>query len=104
MNDRVDIGPDLVDGAVDVALGVRLPAAGVDRGAVERKLHDVGRFDALRSPGARQAIAVGVAGMADADVAEGVDDPLAGEDTVGGHELFEGLLDHGGHYVGFALE
>ena len=89
VNDRPDVGARLVDGAVDEPLGVGLAAAGVDRRAVQRELHDVVRLDALRGARPREAEAIRMLRVPDADVPERIDDPLAREDPVGGDELIE---------------
>jgi hypothetical protein len=41
---------------------------------------------------ARQQIVPRIIGMANADMAEAVDDTLAGKDSVGGDELFEQVV------------
>ena len=104
VDDGADVRAGLVDGAVDEALRIRLASGGLEGRAVERELHDVRRLDALGRAGAREAVAIDECGMPDADVAEGVDDPLAGEDPVGGDEFLERGRIHASIIVDSGLE
>src|SRR5580704_2467082 len=79
----------LVDRAMDEALEVGRAAALVDRSAVERIFDDVVLLDALRRPRPRQQVMVGPLGMPRTHMSEGLDDPLARQDPVGGDQFFE---------------
>src|SRR5205823_1676661 len=87
--DGAHISTHLVDRAVNEPLRVRLSAGWIDWRPVEREFHQVVGLDALRRAGAGQNIPIGAIRMADADMAEGVDDALAREDAVGRDELVE---------------
>src|SRR5262249_58012521 len=76
-------------------LEVGRAALGIDRRAIERELHDVVFLDAVRRPRARQQIALRIIGVAHADMAEAVHHALAGEDAVGGDELFDQVVQLG---------
>ena len=95
---RHHVGPRLIGAAVDRALGVEVLALGVDRLAFEIELDDVVALDALGRPRARQEKAIRPVGMADADVAERIDDPELRQHVVRGHEVFQQVvkLRHGG--------
>src|SRR5262249_4033663 len=69
--------------------------AGVDRGAIEGELHDVGFLDAVRRAGSRQQVVLRVVGMPRTDVAERIDDSLTGENAVGGDNLLEQFVELG---------
>ena len=73
---------------MDEPLQIGRPPPGIDRRAVEREFHDVGGFDAVGRARARQQVVLRIVRMAGADMAERIDDALAREDAVGGHEFF----------------
>jgi hypothetical protein len=78
-----------VDSRVNHALTVRRAAARIDRGAVERELHEVVDPDQSGAARARQPEALGVARVAHADVAERVDDAFIRENAIRGDEPLE---------------
>ncbi len=80
---------------MDEALEIGRLAAGIDRLALERELHDVVLLDAIRRPRARQEEVLRVIGMPDADVAERVDHAFGRQDAVGGDEFFEEGIELG---------
>jgi len=86
---RHDVGPGLVDFAVDIALAHRLAAGVVQRPAVEVVFEDVLGLHPLRRDGVRQVIAVRILRRAQADVAIGVDHAVLGEDAVRGDQVVE---------------
>src|SRR4051812_7480059 len=86
---RLDVGPRLVDLAVDEALAHRLARARVERIALEVVLDHVVLGDQLGRERARHEVAAGVAVGACADVAVGVDDAVLGEDAVRAGEIFD---------------
>ena len=92
VHDGVDVGPRLVDFAVDEALDVHEPPGLIDRIGIEVVLHDVGGGDDRRRLRARQEIAVRRMGMADRHMAVAVEHALVGEDAVRRDEV----LDRGG--------
>ena len=67
---RHHVRPHLIGRAVDEAFEIGPAALGVDRIALQRELHDVADLDPLRRARPRQEIALGIVGMANADVAE----------------------------------
>src|SRR6185436_8978503 len=73
------------------ALEIRLLVAAADRGAVERELHDIGRFDQVGRARPREQEAVVPLGVADARMPEGIDNPLTRQNAVRGHKL----INHG---------
>src|SRR5690606_19897163 len=72
---------------VDEAFEIGRAAGGIDRRAVEAEFHDVARRHEFRAARAGQQEAVGPFGVADADMAEGIDHALAGENVIGVHQL-----------------
>ena len=92
---RVDVGTRLVDFGMDETLRVDRTVALVDRLAVEIELHDVGLADAARRERGRHQEPVLARGMADADVAEAVDDALAVENAIGSDEIVNGGAEIG---------
>ena len=89
----VHVRPRLVDRAVDEALQIGRAAALVDRGAVERIFDDVVALDALGRAGAGQQIMLRIVRMPRADMAEGIDDALIGQNAVGGHQFFQNEIE-----------
>jgi len=90
VDDGVDVRPHLVDLAVDETLLVGAAPLRIDRLAVEVVLHDVVRRDRRRRDRARHQIAIWIAGIADADMTEAIEDLFVREDTVGEHQIFDG--------------
>src|SRR6266513_5710537 len=81
VHDGMNIGPRLVDLAVDESLEETRPAVGVAGIAVQVVLDDViGRYQG-GGDRARHQVTLGRLGMAHRDVAEGVDDALGDEDA-----------------------
>ena len=81
MDHRIDLGPRLVDFAVDHPLAVEAEFGRLDRLGIEIELDDVGDFRQFRRAVARDEIALRIARMAHADMAEGVEHFLVGEDA-----------------------
>ena len=104
VHDRHHVRPRLVERAVDEALEIGRAAARIDRVAFEREFHDVGGLDAVGRARAREQIALRIVGMARADMAEGIDDRLAGEDAVGGDELFDDPVELGHQALSFLID
>ena len=79
---------------MDRALGVEPAVLGGDGIAVEGEFDDVVDRDKLGAARAGEEVAAGIGRMAGRDVAEVVDDALAGEDAVGDDEICQGMGDH----------
>ena len=93
---RVDVGPRLVDFAVDEALAVEQLAVvlGIDGLAVEVEDENVGGGHRFRRDRARDQIAVRIARVAHADMAEGIEHVQSRQRAVGGDEIVdEGLVE-----------
>src|ERR1700694_4885668 len=97
MADRVDVGPRLIDAAMDDALAVERHARRRYRLGVERELVDVRGLDQLRAARAGEEIAARIAGVAHADMAEAVEHAFVGDDAIGEGELIAGLVERIGH-------
>src|ERR1700722_17668245 len=89
----MDIRPFLVDSAVDETLQIGRATTLVDCGAVERIFDDVVAFDPLGRTRPGEQIVVGFIGMTGTDMAEGIDDPFVGQDTVCGRQFFENEIE-----------
>ena len=87
VHDRVDVRPHLVDLAMDEALAIGRAAVGIDRIAVEIEGDDVRHRHVARRHRLHLQIAVGIARVAHADMAEGVEHAVLGEDVVGRHQI-----------------
>jgi hypothetical protein len=87
------VRPHPVERAVDRPLRVHRSPLRIDRSVVEVELHDVTPLDQLRTTRAGEKVAVGPSRVPDADVTEGVDHPLIGEDPVGDDEVVEHGLE-----------
>jgi hypothetical protein len=99
MADRVDVGPCLVDAAVDDALAVEGHIGRRDRLGIEREFQNVGRLDQLGAARAGEQVAPAVARVAHADVAEAVEHAFVRDDAVGERKLVAGFGEgiwHGG--------
>src|SRR5262249_15790342 len=83
VDDGVDVRPHLVDLAVDEPLFVGTTPLRIDRLAVEIVLHDVVGRDRRWRDRARHQITVWIAGIADADMTEAIENLFVREDTVG---------------------
>src|SRR5262249_19675888 len=75
------------DGSVDEALLVGVAAAAVDGLAVGVELEQIVGVDQLRRPRPGHDEAPRILGMANADVAIGVEDALTGEQAIGNHDI-----------------
>ena len=91
MADRHHVRPRLVDLAVDHALGILRRGIARPAGEVEVELDRSSGSTSSGARRARQDVAVGIVGMAHADVPEGVEHALVGDDAVGDRELAEGF-------------
>ena len=87
VDDGDDVGPRAVDLAMNEALEIDAPVAGVDRLAVEIERQDVRRRDERGRHVAREQEVRGRAVVPDADVTEAVDDAFVVEDPIGDREL-----------------
>ena len=85
----IDVRPRLVDRRMDEALEIERALLVPHRLAVEAELDDVVLLDQLGRERARDEEALRIVGMADADVAVGVDHVLLGEDAVGDDEVLD---------------
>src|SRR6266480_1241491 len=83
VDDRLNIGPRLVDLAVDESLEETGAAPGIAGIALQIVLDDVSGRHQRRGDRARQQIALGRPRVAHRDVSEGVDDALGDEDAAG---------------------
>ncbi len=72
MAHRMDVGPGLVDFAVDHFFAVQAEFGRPHRLGIERELDQIGDFGQLRRPMARDEIALRIVRMAHADMAERV--------------------------------
>ena len=95
MAHRHDIAARLIDAAMDDALGIEPCGGALHRLGIELVLEDVVGLDQQRRARARQQVAVRIGGMAHADMAEGIDHALVGQDAVGNGEF----LDEIGHII-----
>ena len=84
---RVDVGAHLVDLAVDEALAIDRAAARIDRIAVEIEGDEVAHRHVARRDRLHLQIAVGVARIPDADMAERVEHAVVRQDVVGGDQI-----------------
>ena len=78
---------------MDRALGVEVLALGVDRLAFEIELDDVVALDALGRARTRQEEPIRLVRMADADMAERIDDAVLGQHVVRGHKVFDQIVE-----------
>ena len=97
MAHRVDVGPCLIDAAVDDALAVKRQVGMNGRLRIERELQNIGRLDQLGAARAGEQIAPAVGRMAHADVAEAVEHAFMRDDAVGERELVAGFSEGIGH-------
>jgi hypothetical protein len=95
MTDRMDVGPRLIDLAVDDHLAVEPHARRHHRLGIERHLQDVGRLDQLRGAVPRNEIAARILRVAGTDMPECIDDAFVGKNAVGDGEL----VAQGGEWV-----
>ena len=95
--DRVDVGPRLVDAAMDHALAIKRHALCRDRLGVERELEDVRGLDQLGAARTGEQIAAGIGRMAHADMAESIQHAFMRDDAVGERQLVAGFGEGAGH-------
>src|ERR1700730_13364268 len=93
----IDLGPRLVDFAVDHPLAVKTELRGLDRLRFEIELDEIGHFRQFRRLVAGDEIALRIAGMADADVAERVEHLLIGEDARRNDQFVQNVGEVIGH-------
>jgi hypothetical protein len=91
VDDRHHIWAGLENLAVDEAFQKAAAAAVLARRRVEIEFHDVVGGDERGGDGARHQETVRIIGMAHADMAEGVDDALVGENADCRGEFFQDL-------------
>ncbi len=89
VHDGHDIRPRREDRGVNKAFEIELLAVVAHRLAVEVELDDIRGRDQFRGERARDQKAMRVVGVADADMAVGVDDVLLREDAVGDHQILD---------------
>ena len=89
VDDRHDVRARPVDFAVNEALQEQGSPPRVHGIAVEIEFHDVVGRDQRGRKRARHQEAIGVGGMAGADMAETVENAEIGEDTAAGHDVFD---------------
>ena len=94
MHNGVHVSTRLVDLAMNEPLDVEAAAFALDRIAVEIKFHDIGGRDQFRCDRTRQKVSVGIAAVANADVAEPIQNSLLRENPVGRDEVFNQFLHH----------
>ena len=85
----MDVRPRLEDGGVDEALEIERARLVAHRLAVEAELDDVVALHQVGRERAGEEEVLRIVGMADADMAVGVDHVLLGEDAVGDHEILD---------------
>src|SRR5215831_13284119 len=87
VHDCVDVRTQLVDLAVDEALAVDRSAARIEGVAVEIERDQVVDRDIAWCDGLHLQVEVGIARVADADMAERIEHAVVGEDVVGGDQI-----------------
>ncbi len=92
VGDRVHVGPPRVDFAVDETLQIGCASVVVLRVRLQVKRHDIGSAHELGRQRARKQIAIRALRMADAHVAEAVENAKTGENPVGRDQI----IDRGG--------
>ncbi len=85
--DRHHVGPHLIDAAVDDPFRIKLHVRRLDRLGVERELQNVLGLDQSRRAGTREQVTAGILRMADADMAEGVENAFVRQHAVGERDL-----------------
>src|SRR2546423_258628 len=94
----VDVRPRLEDLAMDHALRIGPRHRRHDWVGVEIVFEDVVRLHQSGCTRAREKIALRIVRMAHADMAEGIEDALVGDDTVGGREIAAQVGESGGQW------
>ena len=95
MNHRLNDRANLINEAVDHALGIEPARRRHDRLGIQRELEDVVGLNQLGPARARQEITSGVVGMTYAHVPEGIEHVLVGEDAVGARKLAPHVVEIG---------
>src|SRR5688572_26331302 len=90
VNDRTHVRPRLVDGGMDEALLIALPLV-AHRTSFQVVLDEIARSDERRREVARQQKVVRILIVADADMAETVQDTLIGENAIANDEIVDEL-------------
>ena|SRR5689334_22426803 len=93
VNDGHDVRPCRENRRMDEALEIKAAVLVGHRLAVQVELDNVVGADQLRRERAGDQEAVGIVGMANADMTVGVDDLLPGKDPVGDHEVLNQRLE-----------
>ena len=78
---------------MDEALGLGFARLMADDFALVREFHDVAELDAIGRPRPRQQEMIGIGGMADRHMAEGIDDVVLRQNAVGGNKIFFDLVE-----------
>lgn len=92
MDDRHNVGPDLVNLAMNVALAVNPPAARIDRLAVrDIEVEKIVLCHQRRRHGARNDKYSGILRRAHRDMPEAVEDAFVHQDFIRGNEVFLAL-------------
>ena len=89
MQNRLDVGPRLLDRGMDETLVRKWSSLAFDWRAVERKGEDVGGNDGARALRARKQEPRCVGRIAKADVPEGVDNAEIGQNPIRDHQVFD---------------
>ncbi len=97
MAHRHHVGPRLINAAVNDPLGIELHFGQAQRLGIERVFQDIVGLDQQRRTRPGQQVAAGIARMAHADMAEGVEHALVSEDTVGERQFLHQVGDLVGH-------
>src|SRR4051794_30286158 len=98
MHHGIDVRPGSQDASMNEALQVERTFLVFHRLPAHVELDDVLLLDQLRRQRARDEEGLRILGIADADMAIGVDHVLLGEDTVGDDEVFDDGIEIG-HFV-----
>src|SRR6185437_5110235 len=104
MDHRMDVGPRLVDFAVNHFFAVQPEFGRAHRLGIERELDQVGDFGQLRRAMARDEIALRIVRMADADMAERVQHFFIAENAGCDDQFVQGVSKHVGHSVSPLLQ
>ena len=99
--DRIHLRPRLIDFTVDYPLRILSDARVAQRLGVEVVFNEIVRRHQFGRTGSRQQISILILGMTHADVAEGVNDALVGNDPIGECELPAGFVKCVRHKVSF---
>ncbi len=95
--DCVDVGPRLIDAAVDHPLAIERDPVRRYRLGIERELVDVDWLDQLGAARAGEQVTTGIGRVAHADMPECVEHAFVSDDPVGERELPASLLEDSSH-------